>query len=226
MNEAISDASGFEDISSLFSEVLLVEDEASHAKLVTRALTGLVGAISHVASGQAAIHALGSSLPELVLCDLHLPDLSGLEILEAIKALRPGLPVIVMTSSSKIDDAVAAMRAGAWDYMVKEFSPDFKERVQLVVQRIAERKLREMREIQVRGERDAFSQAVRAAQDGVAVLEQSGNVVFANEAFYKFVDRAQTKRHEGDEEQLNVLDVLGLQDPAVAEQLREQVLSE
>ena len=113
------------DTLSLFSHVLLIEDEPAHDRLVTRALKGIVGEVSHAASGEEAIAVLNSSLPELVLCDLHLPDISGVDLLGAMKAIRPGLPVIVMTSSSNLDDAVSAMREGASDYMVKQFSEDF-----------------------------------------------------------------------------------------------------
>lgn len=174
------------DTLSLFSHVLLIEDEPAHDRLVTRALKGIVGEVSHAASGEEAIAVLNSSLPELVLCDLHLPDISGVDLLGAMKAIRPGLPVIVMTSSSNLDDAVSAMREGASDYMVKQFSEDFKSRISLVIQRLAEQQHRQLREIQVRAERDAFWAAVHTAKDGLAILGPEGNVVFANEAFDNF----------------------------------------
>lgn len=177
------------DTATLFSEVLLIEDDAAHAKLIRRALQGVVGDVVHVLSAKDAQQALETQLFEIVFCDLHLPDMSGLGLLADISEALPRLPVVVMTSSHNLDDAVSAMRQGAWDYMVKQFSEDFAERVKLVVSRIAERKLQELRESKVRAERDAFWMAVHAAQDGVAILGAEGNVVFSNVAFNQFVSQ-------------------------------------
>ena len=151
------------DTAALFSNVLMIEDEPSHAKLIARALRGVVGTVHHAPTGEEAFKLLSSTLPELVLCDLRLPDMDGLRILETIRSARPGLPTIVMTSSSDLNDAVTVMRAGAWDYMVKAFDHSFAERVNLVITRCARRKLQQMRELQVRAERDAFAAAVRSS---------------------------------------------------------------
>src|SRR5690242_17808681 len=123
------------DTVSIFSAVLLIEDDRGHAALIKRALESTVGEITHVTSGAEALDAVESDFFELVLCDLHLPDTTGISVLKAIRELRPGLPVIVLTSSSNLDDAVSAMREGAWDYMVKQFSAEFNEGINLVVQR-------------------------------------------------------------------------------------------
>src|SRR5690606_37676958 len=90
--------------------------------------------------------------------------------------------------------------------------------VQLLVRRVGERKIQEMRELQVRAERDAFSQAVRSAQDGLAVVETDGTVVFANEAFEKFVQAV----GGGGVSPENVLHIVGATDSAIADQLRTQ----
>lgn len=180
---------GQPDTEALFSSVLMVEDEPSHAKLITRALRGIVGTVHHASSGEEAFELLGNILPELVLCDLRLPDMSGLRVIETVRAARPGLPTIVMTSSSDLNDAVSVMRAGAWDYMVKDFNPSFAERVELVVTRCARRKLQQMRELQVRAERDAFSAAVRSSPDGMAVVDREGGIVFSNDSFMKLYEQ-------------------------------------
>jgi len=177
----------YSDTATLFATVLVVEDEPSHAQLISRALKRFVGEIQVVKNGQEAIQALLTSLPDIVFSDLNLPDLSGLDLLHQIHELRPGLPVVVMTSSSRLEDAVSAMREGAWDYMVKQFADDFRDRLQLVVTRCAERKLLQLREIQLRAERDAFWSAVRAATDGVAIVNEEGLVVFGNEALNTFL---------------------------------------
>ncbi len=208
------------DTASIFSNVLLVEDDRAHATLIQRALDSVLGEITHVTTGAAALDAVESSFFELVLCDLHLPDTTGISVLKAIRELRPGLPVIVLTSSSNLDDAVTAMREGAWDYMVKQFSPEFAEGIKLVVQRTASRKQQQILEMQLRSERRNFWAAAHAAQDGLAILGAHGSVVFSNEAFYNFAKLIQPQRTKNDP--INVIEVLRSQDEAVAKALTSQ----
>ena len=209
------------DTAGTFSSVLLVEDERSHATLIQRAIAPAVGDVTHVSTGQAAISALESSFFELVLCDLHLPDMSGVAVLRAIQELRPGLPVIVLTSSSNLDDAVGAMREGAWDYMVKQFSPEFSEGVKLVIQRTAERKQQQIREMQLRSERRNFWAAAHSAQDGLAILGGQGSVVFSNAAFSNFATLLKID-HKPDDP-VNLIALLARHDPAVSEAFDTQL---
>ena len=214
-------SNGAVDTSAVFAKVLLIEDEAGHAALIQRALRGVVGSVEHVSDGKSAIEAISNTLPELVLCDLHLPDISGVDLVESIRSARPDLPIIVMTSSSRIEDAVSVMRSGAWDYMVKEFEVKFQERLQLVIVRTAERKVQQLREFIVRAERDAFSAAVRTAQDGMAVLERNGEVTFANESFYSFCSLLDYDSDSG--EMPNIISLLGSGETPVSQQLAEQL---
>lgn len=216
-------ARGEPDTAAVFSKVLLVEDDDSHVRLISRALRGVVGEVVVARSGSEAFEILSSVLPELVLCDLRLPDFSGLKVLETIREVRPGLPLIFMTSSSQLEDAVAVMRAGAWDYMVKEFNDSFREQLQLVITRCAKRKTQEMRELQIRSERDAFSAAVRSAPDGLSVLDRNGDVVFANNSFYAFC--AQACRGEL-ADPTNIIDAVSKQDCVAGEQLSEHLKAE
>jgi DNA-binding response OmpR family regulator/nitrogen-specific signal transduction histidine kinase len=204
----------------LFSSVLLVEDEPAHAALIKRALMPFVGDIDVVSSGQAALRMIESQFTELVLCDLHLPDMPGLEVIQTIRRALPLMPIVVLTSSANIDDAVSAMREGAWEYMVKQTSGDLSERIRLVVQRVAERKSQLNREMKLRGERDAFWAAVHAASDGLAIVGGEGSVVFASEAFRRFC-----KAVAGEEIELpiNVLDVVGRRDEGVSTALRKHL---
>lgn len=209
------------DISAIFSSVLLIEDEPAHARLIIRALEGVVGEVIHVSTGHEALQELESHLFELVLSDLHLPDMSGIELLKQIRNVRPDLPTIVMTSSSSLEDAVGAMREGAWDYMVKHFSEDLSERVRLVVTRAADRKMRQMRELQLRAERDAFWAAVRTAQDGMAILGSSGVVVFSNERFDEF--RSLILEGRSSPSSSSIVDLVSLCDSGVAKALKAHI---
>ncbi len=208
------------DARSLFSNVLLIEADRSHAKLITRVLERVVGGIEHASSAEEALRVLESKLIELVFCDLHLPDLSGLSLLRAIHEVRPNLPVIVMTSSRSLDDAISAMREGAWDYMIKQFSDDFRDRFHLVVRRAAIRQMQQMRELELKAERDAFWAAVRTSQDGLGVVDTQGNLIFANDKFYHFLHSL----GEIDEEHpINVLGQIERQDTVVSQGIRTQL---
>ncbi|MCB0322393.1 MAG: response regulator [Bdellovibrionales bacterium] len=208
------------DTAELFSSVLLIEDDRSHATLIKRALNGVVGAVRHESTGRAGIDALLESFTELVLCDLNLPDMTGIQIIAEVRRLRPHLPIIVLTSSSKLDDAVDAMREGAWDFMLKQLSGDLHGQMELIVRRTAERKLQQLRELEVRAERDAFWAAADTAQDGLAILGDEGGVVFSNTAFHNFYHSL----HPSEEvDRLNIVDLLARHNFSVARDLHREL---
>ena len=72
-------------------------------------------------SGQAALEKIRSEHPDALVVDMKLPDMDGMQIMKGAKALDEDLPVILITSYPEIRDAVAAMRAGAHDYLAKPF---------------------------------------------------------------------------------------------------------
>ena len=73
-----------------------------------------------VANGEAALSALDKHLPSLVLTDLKMPGMSGIELLEQIRLREPDLPVIMITAFGTIQSAVQAVKAGAYDYLTNQ----------------------------------------------------------------------------------------------------------
>ena len=106
------------------AEILLVEDTLSLARLYTEYLRLEPYALTHVETGTAALQAILRHPPDLVLLDLKLPDMNGIEILRRITA--DGIPssVVVITADGSIATAVDAMREGAADFVVKPFAAD------------------------------------------------------------------------------------------------------
>jgi len=106
------------------SSVLIVEDTFSLALVYQDALerAGIVAAIA--ADGKEAAAAIDRGGIRTVLLDLELPDIHGLEILKALQAEDPSISVIVVTSSGSVNIAVEAMRAGAYDFVVKPVAPE------------------------------------------------------------------------------------------------------
>ena len=101
-------------------KILVVDDEPSLRELLRRGLSQLGNYSVEVASnGAEAIEKIEKDLFELVLTDLKMPEMDGLELLKAIKGTRPELIVIIMTAHGTIETAVEAMKIGANDYITK-----------------------------------------------------------------------------------------------------------
>ena len=106
------------------SEVLLVEDKESLRKMLRLALEQHGYRVREAADQPEAERALQSASPHVVITDLKLPDGDGFGVLRAAKSGNPDLPVIVMTAFGGIEDAVRAMREGAFDFVAKPVNPD------------------------------------------------------------------------------------------------------
>lgn len=102
--------------------VLVVEDDRDIRDLVRRYLERAGHAVLSTGSGVEGLKLLTQATPDLVVLDLGLPDLDGLELLrEAVAA--GGLPVIVLTARSDVEDRIRGLSLGADDYVTKPFSP-------------------------------------------------------------------------------------------------------
>jgi DNA-binding response OmpR family regulator len=104
--------------------VLLVEDDEMIGESLREALRGQAFAADWVRDGRAADAVLSSERFDAVLLDLGLPQRGGLEVLKALRARGDATPVIVLTARDAVGDKVAALDAGADDYLVKPFELD------------------------------------------------------------------------------------------------------
>jgi len=156
--------------------ILIVDDEDIHARALGRFLGGRGHACEVVTSAPAAHEALRLARPHLVLLDMRLGEVDGLETLREIKALDPGLPVIMMTAYGSVETAVRAMKAGALDYVQKPM--DLEELEMIVTRALGEARARERLEFLQRRE------VGRA--DELALLGESP----ALEAVRGFIERA------------------------------------
>ncbi|MBY7943908.1 sigma-54 dependent transcriptional regulator [Vibrio fluvialis] len=102
----------------------MVEDTASVAALYRSYLTPLEIDINIVGTGREAIESIAHREPDLILLDLRLPDMTGMDVLHAVKQRSPDVPVIFMTAHGSIDTAVEAMRHGAQDFLIKPCEAD------------------------------------------------------------------------------------------------------
>src|SRR5499426_4217278 len=124
---------------SIVPPILLVEDKDSLRTTLRLALEAQGHSVIEARDQPEAEAALRTSHPSVVLSDLRLPDGDGFGVLRASKELDPELPVIVMTAFGSIQDAVAAMKEGALDFLAKPVDPDH---LLLMVERaLAQRRL-------------------------------------------------------------------------------------
>lgn len=117
--------------------VLLVDDDATFRQVMANELTRLGYQIEAVGSGEEAIRRIGSLEPEVVLLDLRLPGMNGLDVLKSIHANSPATEVVMLTGHGSIDTAIEAIRIGAFDYVVKPCPLD---ELHIRIQRAIERR--------------------------------------------------------------------------------------
>src|SRR5438874_8583707 len=110
---------------SIDPPILLVEDKDSLRAMLRHALEAQGHTVVEARDQREAEAALQGGRPGVVLSDLRLPEGDGFGVLRAAKELDPEMPVIVMTAFGSIQDAVAAMKEGALDFLAKPVDPDY-----------------------------------------------------------------------------------------------------
>ena len=117
------------------SHILIVDDDKAHRTMLKTLIGGWGYATREENDGETAIAAVEAHPYDLVLMDVRMLKVSGIEALESIKALNPAIPVIIMTAYSSVDTAVEALKKGAYDYLTKPL--DF-DKLKLALQRAME----------------------------------------------------------------------------------------
>ncbi|MDL1890758.1 sigma-54-dependent Fis family transcriptional regulator, partial [Nitrospirales bacterium NOB] len=100
-------------------QLLLVEDEESVREAFVLRLSDHGYVVKTAASGEEALAILHSFEPDILVLDLVMPNLSGLDVLARAKQSYPSLPALVLTARGTVKDAVEAMRLGAFDFVAK-----------------------------------------------------------------------------------------------------------
>jgi DNA-binding response OmpR family regulator len=119
---------------------MLVEDDRPLASGLKKALMSQGFTVNHVETGKAALHVLATDPPDLVVLDIGLPDLSGLDVLKTLRRQGLMVPVILLSARDSVDDKVVGLDMGADDYLAKPF--DMTELVARL--RVIERRLNKL----------------------------------------------------------------------------------
>jgi two-component system, OmpR family, phosphate regulon sensor histidine kinase PhoR len=168
--------------------VLVVDDEEVLRLGCSRVLTSEGYRVTTAANGREALEQLATDPANVVLCDLKMPVMGAVEVLEETSSRHPNIPVIIMTGLGTVADAVECMKKGAYDFVTKPFSIDH---LTMVIKRALEKQLleqqtRRLREEQARNlynlalEQSRMHTIVNCMADGVLVTNREGEVVLYN----------------------------------------------
>lgn len=105
-------------------EILIVDDDAAHRLMLKKLLGGWGYAVAETDDGSGAIEEVRKRSYDLVLMDIRMLKVPGIEALEQIKKMNPAIPVIIMTAYASVETAVSAMKKGADDYLTKPLDFD------------------------------------------------------------------------------------------------------
>ena len=120
------------------TRVLLVDDEPELRRSLARVLMSLGLDVMTAEDGQAALALLEAGNVDVMLVDMQMPRMGGMNLLNRVKAQRPEVEVIMMTAFANVDDAVAAVKNGAYDFLTKPFPSN--DVVAMTISKAAERK--------------------------------------------------------------------------------------
>lgn len=106
------------------ARILAVDDDPKILSLMRRGLAFAGYAVDLAADGEQALSIARDQPPDLVVLDVMLPGMDGLEVCRRLRAGEPGLPILMLTAKDRVPDRVAGLDAGADDYLVKPFAFD------------------------------------------------------------------------------------------------------
>jgi two-component system NtrC family response regulator/two-component system response regulator AtoC len=101
------------------ASILLVDDDAAFRHVMAGELRRFGYDVGTAASGEDALAEVNKREPDILLLDLRLPAMSGLDVLKAMHENHPAVEVIMLTGHGSIDTAIESIRSGAFDYVVK-----------------------------------------------------------------------------------------------------------
>ena len=176
------------------SKILLIDDEEANVRVLSMSLRSDGHQVLSALSGEEGLEVFRREEPELVLTDIKMPGMGGIEVLRRIKALQPDAEVIIITGHGDIDNAIEALKFGASDFINKPIRDDVLgvaiERAQ--EKRVMKRQLREYTENlehkvqtateEVRRKSNFLTKLIRSSNDGIIATDNTLTIVIYNSA--------------------------------------------
>jgi len=167
--------------------VLCVDDDEEDVALVLHALKegGYIPSHRHVCGRERLIEAIGSQQWDMVISDYAMPQFDGLTALRIVKERDPNIPFILVSGAVTGDIAVAAMKSGAADYVMKDDLTRLAPAVRREVAEAGERRARRLAEANLSANEELLNSIVNTAADGIIVIDPAGTIEFGNAAMEK-----------------------------------------
>ncbi len=119
------------------ADILIVEDDATIARFVELELAHAGYSVKKVADGESALAAVEEKEPDLIILDLMLPKITGMEVAERLRENGSHVPILMLTARAETHDLVSGFEAGADDYLRKPFEiPELLSRVRALLKRV------------------------------------------------------------------------------------------
>lgn len=178
------------------TKVLIIDDEESLREGVERILSRINYEVLKASRGEDGIDILKKEHVPIVLLDMKMPGIDGLEVLKRIGRMDKGILVIVITGFATVETAIEAMKQGAYDFIPKPFEPDqlrivvnrAREKLQLKLDAIKFEEERKRTLAHLHTEKSRMLTIVESLPNGVIVTDTKGKVVLANPASYQHLD--------------------------------------
>jgi len=173
--------------------VLIVDDEQSIRIGCQRILKRMGCIVKDAACGEDGLEILKNEEVSIVLLDLKMPGIDGIEVLRRIKQMDENVMVIIMTGFATVETAIEAMKQGAYDFIPKPFEPDHvrlvvdRAREKIILRRETEKLEKERRRtlLDLGTEKSRIRSIIEALPNGVIVTNAEGKVVLMNPAFLR-----------------------------------------
>jgi PAS domain S-box-containing protein len=172
-------------------KVLVVDDEAGIRDGSERILSRMGCTVFGAPNGEEGLEVLKTKKVHLVLLDLKMPGMDGMEVLQRIHAGHPDILVIVITGFATVETAIEAMKRGAYDFIPKPFEPDqlrivinrAKEKIMLQAEadKLAQERRRTLADLDM--EKSRIRTIIESLPSGLVVTNTEGNIVLVNPAF-------------------------------------------
>ena len=103
------------------SKILIIEDEAAIRRVLTKILSeeSVTYQVEDAEDGLQGFEKIKANDYDLVLCDIKMPKMDGIELLEAVKKLKPEIPIVMISGHGDMETAIHSMKLGAFDYISK-----------------------------------------------------------------------------------------------------------
>jgi len=160
--------------------ILVIDDDPSIRNMLSIVLKKIKYDVTLAENGKAALNQLKRNRYDLIICDIKMPDINGIELLKKMKLIIPEVPVIMITAFASANDAVEAMKLGAEDYITKPFNID---ELKIVLEKSLYKKDIEKENVELKSklfEKEKFENIIGKSSGMVKIFELIDSIAYTD----------------------------------------------